>query len=173
MASSSTASRSIARKSSVPLLFVLPGRDRPSVVVREPVSLRDLPATIVDLTGLAGESPFPGRSLARLWRDSRFGAALRDADADGVISELSAPNPTNPSHGRSPAMRGPLISVAEDDYVYIRNQRDGREQLFHTLDDPGELVNLAKMESMQPRLRRFRERLAGHGTSRSRRSPTP
>jgi arylsulfatase A-like enzyme len=144
----------------VPLLFVLPGRGQSSVVVREPVSLRDLPATIVELTGLAGESPFPGKSLARLWRDSPSEAAPRVTDSGGVISELSAPNPTNPSQGRSPAMRGPLISVVEDDYVYIRNQRDGREQLFHELDDPGELVNLAKMESMEPRLKRFRERLA-------------
>jgi arylsulfatase A-like enzyme len=144
----------------VPLLFLVPGRGQSSVVVREPVSLRDLPATIVDLTGLAGKSPFPGRSLARLWRNSPSGAAPYVTDPDGVISELAAPNPINPSHGRSPAMRGPLISVVEEDYVYIRNQRDGREQLFHTLDDPGELVNLARMESMQPRLNRFRERLA-------------
>jgi hypothetical protein len=128
--------------------------------VREPVSLRDLPATIVDLTGLAGESPFPGRSLARFWRDSSSNADALGTDADAVISELSAPNPINPSHGRSPALRGPLISVAEEDYVYIRNQRDGREQLFHALDDPGELINLARMESMRPRLERFRERLA-------------
>ena len=157
----------------VPLLFILPGHDRPSAVVREPVSLRDLPATIVDLAGLSGDSPFPGRSMARLWREPASGAAPRDEDADGVISELSAPNPTSPSRGRSPAIRGPLISAVEDGYVYIRNQRDGREQLFHSPDDPGELVNLAKLESMQPRLRRFRERLAAHGTSRSRRAPTP
>jgi arylsulfatase A-like enzyme len=144
----------------VPLLFFLPGRGQSSVVVREPVSLRDLPATIVDLNGLVAESPFPGQSLARWWSESPAGTASRVADGGGVISELAAPNPTNPSQGRSPATRGPLISVVDDAYVYIRNQRDGREQLFHGLDDPGELVNLAKMEPMQPRLKRFRERLA-------------
>ncbi len=144
----------------VPLLCCVPGRDQTSIVVREPVSLRDLPATIVELTGLAGESPFPGQSLARLWRDSPSGEAPRGTDLHAVISELAAPNPINPSHGRSPATRGPLISLAEDDYVYIRNQRDGREQLFHAVDDPGELKNLAQIESMQPRLKRFRDRLA-------------
>jgi arylsulfatase A-like enzyme len=144
----------------VPLLFLLPGRGQSAVVVHEPVSLRDLPATIVELTGLAAESPFPGQSLARFWRNSPSGSVPRIADLDGVISELAAPNPTNPSHGRSPATRGPLISIAENDYVYIRNERDGREQLFHAVDDPGELKNLAQMESMQPRLKRFRERLA-------------
>ena len=37
----------------------------------ETVSLRDLPATIVDLAGQGSRAPFPGRSLARLWQDSR------------------------------------------------------------------------------------------------------
>jgi len=34
-------------------------------VVSDPVSLRDLPATFVDLLGFAQGSPFPGKSLAR------------------------------------------------------------------------------------------------------------
>jgi len=36
-------------------------------LARRPASLRDLPAAIADLTGRPGESPFPGRSLARLF----------------------------------------------------------------------------------------------------------
>ena len=53
----------------VPLLIVSPRQDRP-VNVGETISLRDLPATIVDLAG-HGTAPFPGRSLARLWRGPR------------------------------------------------------------------------------------------------------
>ena len=34
----------------------------------ETVSLRNLPATIVDLVGLEANSSFPGPSLADLWR---------------------------------------------------------------------------------------------------------
>ena len=49
----------------VPLLIVRPGRVAAGRVVAEPVSLRDLPATVVDLLGLADGSPFPGGSLAR------------------------------------------------------------------------------------------------------------
>jgi arylsulfatase A-like enzyme len=167
----------------VPLLFVLPpglrspvGRDKtedvssdgsrpapPSrggaTVVRDTVSLRDLPATIVDLVGLAPGAPFPGRSLARLWRDSSPGTAEGASRGDGALSELSVPNPLNPNQGRSPAARGPLVCLADGDYVYIRNERDGREQLFHERDDPDELVNLAKIKAMQPRLERLRERL--------------
>ena len=36
--------------------------------VNTPVSLRDLPATVVELLGLESGSPFPGRSLAAHWR---------------------------------------------------------------------------------------------------------
>jgi arylsulfatase A-like enzyme len=167
----------------VPLLFVLPSdlaspigpdksADMPAdgsrtvplspgraTVVRDTVSLRDLPATIVDLLGLTAGAPFRGRSLARLWRDSSSAAANDVCPADGAISELTLPNPTNPSQDRSPAARGPLVSLAEEDYVYIRHERDGHEQLFNERDDPGELSNLAKVESMRPRLERLRARL--------------
>jgi arylsulfatase A-like enzyme len=143
----------------VPLLINLPGRGRSPEVVRETVSLRDLPATIADLVGMADGAPFPGSSLARLWRDVRPAGASRVRDDDGAISELSGPNPTNPSQGRSPASRGSLVSVAEGDYVYIRNEGDGREQLFHESDDPDEQVNLAKVAAMRPRLVRLRRRL--------------
>src|SRR5262249_37650372 len=48
----------------VPLVILTPARRPSGGVVREAVSLRDLPATIVDLVGLRAGSPFPGRSLA-------------------------------------------------------------------------------------------------------------
>ena len=75
------------------------------------------------------------------------------------MSELSGPNPANPNQGRSPAARGPLISLAEGDYVYIRNEGDGREQLFHERDDPEELFNRARDDAMQPVLERLRQHL--------------
>jgi arylsulfatase A-like enzyme len=143
----------------VPLLIILPSRSRFRRVVRETVSLRDLPATIVDLVGLAAGSPFPGRSLAHWEPESSPGVAPGAGDRDGAISELSDPNPAKPSQGRSPAARGPLISLAEGDYVYIRNEGDGREQLFNERDDPGELFNRAGVEAMQPVLQQFRQRL--------------
>ena len=143
----------------VPLLIKLPSKAQAPVVVRRTVSLHDLPATIVDLAGVADGSPFPGRSLAHLWRGPAPGAATRDSNLEGAFSELSAPNPVNPSRGRSPAVRGPLVSLAQDDYVYIRNEGDGKEELFHERDDPRELVNLAGVEAMQPLLKRLRQAL--------------
>jgi arylsulfatase A-like enzyme len=143
----------------VPLLIILPGRGNSRQVVRETASLRDLPATITDLVGMKNDAPFPGSSLARLWRDVRHEGARRVRDDDVVISELEGPNPTYPSNGRSPASRGALVSLAEGDYVYIRNEGDGREQLFHESFDPDERDNLAKLEAMRPRLERLRRRL--------------
>ena len=52
----------------VPLVMVLPARNRPQGAIGEPVSLRDVPATIADLVGPGTKSPFPGRSLTRFWR---------------------------------------------------------------------------------------------------------
>jgi len=142
----------------VPLLIVLPARSQYQAVVRETVSLRDLAATITDLVGLRSGSPFPGQSLARLWRGPSSGVA--SVDGEVALSELADPNPGNPNQGRSPASRGPLVSLAEGDYVYIRNERDGAEELFNQRDDPLELTNLARSASKKAILQRFREHLA-------------
>ncbi len=51
----------------VPLVILSPAAPA-GRVVESPVSLRDLPATVVDLLGLSAASPFPGRSLAAYWK---------------------------------------------------------------------------------------------------------
>jgi hypothetical protein len=76
-----------------------------------------------------------------------------------VISELTAPNPSNPNQGRSPANRGPLVALAEGDYVYIRNEGDGAEELFNERDDPDETTNRARSEPLRPVLEQFRARI--------------
>jgi arylsulfatase A-like enzyme len=142
----------------VPLLILPPaGQDRSPAAVGEFVSLRDLPATVVDLIGVGDGSPFPGRSLAQSWADRPAGAPPSEADV--ARSELDSPNPSDPNRGRSPARRGPLVALAEGDFVYIRNAGDGREELFSRRDDPHELHDLAGAEAMLPVLRRFRNRL--------------
>jgi hypothetical protein len=85
------------------------------------------------------------------------------------LSELDAPNPSNSSHGRSPARRGPLISFAEGDFVYIRNEGDGKEQLFDEREDPRELSDRARSEAARAVVERFRElsrRVAGRSGKR-------
>jgi arylsulfatase A-like enzyme len=141
----------------VPLLIVLPTGSDSHAVVREPVSLRDLPATVVDLVGMKSGSPFPGRSLARLWRGSSSREAVRSDD--GVISELEDQNPGNPNHFRSLTSRSPLVSLAVGDFVYIRNQGDGSEELYNEREDPREFINRAQVEAMQPLVKRLRAQL--------------
>jgi arylsulfatase A-like enzyme len=156
----------------VPLVIVLPGHN-PSAAVSQPVSLRDLPATIVDLTAQGKGTPFPGRSLARLWRDS--GTPDPCTAGEGVISELASPNPYDPNQGRSPVHRGGLVSLTEGDYVYIRNEGDGSEELFNRLNDPNQFDNRAHRSAEQA----VKERLRTHldqirwGREISQRSPSP
>jgi arylsulfatase A-like enzyme len=143
----------------VPLLIVPPSGLNLPAVVGKTVSLRDLPATIVDLLGLGAGSPFPGKSLARFWRNSPSRIAETSPDTDPVVSELRSPNPLLPDRGRSPASRGPLISLADNKFVYIRNERDGSEQLFDERNDPQESSDRSGVESMRVVLDEFRRRL--------------
>jgi arylsulfatase A-like enzyme len=138
----------------VPLLICLPRQSRTARVVPQVVSLRDLAATIVDLVGQSAGSPFPGRSLADLWANSNIEPAVSTA-----FSELYTPNPRKANPGRSPAERGALIAVAEGDYTYIRNEGDGREELFNEREDPQELSNRAGLRDMKPLLEQFRKQV--------------
>ncbi|HEX3450902.1 MAG TPA: hypothetical protein VHS97_21790, partial [Isosphaeraceae bacterium] len=61
--------------------------------------------------------------------------------------------------GRSPASQGPLVSLAERDFVYIRNEGDGSEQLFNQRSDPQEIDDRSRFESMRPVLEGFRNSL--------------
>jgi len=142
----------------VPLLVVSPLGGRSQKVVKDWVSLRDIPATVADLVSPATASPFPGRPLTRFWRETPAALAA-SAAGDAVLSELSAPNPSDPNQGRSPAHRGPLISLAAGGHVYIRNQGDGSEELFNEDEDPHELLNRARVDGMLPVLEGFRNRL--------------
>ncbi len=72
----------------VPLLIVPPaGSPTSAVRVAEPVSPRDLPATVADLVGKATQSPFPGLSLRRFWDPEDF----TSVEGDSPVSELKLP----------------------------------------------------------------------------------
>ena len=144
----------------VPLLFVLPSGSQLPAIVRNTVSLRDLPATIVELVGLAAASPFPGRSLASLWYQSSQENAGSGGEGipDGAISELwvqirpirvKADRPHLEAHW-SPWPKAIWFSF---------ETADGTEELFNERDDPRELVNRAGIKEMKPVLQRIRQRL--------------
>jgi arylsulfatase A-like enzyme len=116
----------------VPLIVWLPGGSHAGLRVRQPVSLRALPATIADLAGVP-DSPFPGSSLAGAWN----GAGLAP---DTVLSELPHPQPTAVRGGKR-LPRGPMVSVVLDSLQYLR-YADGSEEVFDIVADPREQNDL-------------------------------
>ena len=135
----------------VPLVMVGPGVPA-GVVVEAPASLRDIPATVSSFLLTGRRSPFPGQSLARYWSNPS------DDPPDLARSEVNLPPEDDPNGGRSPARRGPLLSLVDATHHYIRD-RDGHEQLFDLLADPDEAHDLALLPESAPILGRFRAAL--------------
>ena len=125
----------------VPMLIFFPPAVPAGRTVAEPVSLRSLPATVVDLLGLTPGSQFPGRSLAPLWS---AGASPGGTETDPAYSELTETG---------------LQALRAGHQVYIR-AGDGSEQLFDVAEDPGETRNLANSETARGDLERFRGHLS-------------
>ena len=101
----------------VPLLIRFPREVPKGRVVREAVSLRDLPATVLDLAGLEGHSVFPGQSLSASWGEVLPAGARRAAPP---FSELAAPIETAIAKPSSPETSGSVQAVVVEKYVYIR-----------------------------------------------------
>jgi arylsulfatase A-like enzyme len=139
----------------VPLVIVDPKKAPAGRRVVEPVSLRDIPATVVDLLALARTAPFPGRSLARFWADNE--PAVARAGEPLLIETGKPPNFTN--QGREPVAKGPMQSLVADGMHYIR-AADGLEELYLLSSDPEERSNLAVSSFATETLQRFRTRLS-------------
>ena len=114
----------------VPLYVRFPNRVPANRRVDATVSLRDLPATIVDLAGVAA-APFPGTSLATTWSGA--------SSASPAFAEVRrAPNVSS----AYPTSRGSITSLTDSSGHYIR-YGDGAEELFAWRVDPAETRNLA------------------------------
>jgi choline-sulfatase len=108
--------------SRIPLIVDYPGAAPRSVAT--PVSLLDLPATLIDIAGQAPARPLDGRSLLPALR----GEALADVP---VISEY---------HGEGIMRPCFMVRLGPWKYIYIHRSAP---QLFHMERDPGEWDNLA------------------------------
>jgi arylsulfatase A-like enzyme len=139
----------------VPLVILSPtapaGR-----LVNNPVSLSDVPATIVDLLGLSAGSPFPGRSLTAYW----------GARAAGVDPQITTPafseradDTALTSHPTNTFSAGWFqMSMVASGKHYTRDAL-GQEQLYELGDDPLELIDLMKSPGGEQKVKNFRAML--------------
>jgi arylsulfatase A-like enzyme len=143
----------------VPLIVVPPGGAPSPSVVTEPVSLRDLAATIVDIAGVRAGSPFPGVSLVKFWNASLRGPSTKPTRPSSVLSELAPENPLDSGSSGSTTRAWPIGALIEGDWSYIRRESERLELLFNLREDPGELRNLANDTAVRPTLERMRHAL--------------
>jgi arylsulfatase A-like enzyme len=116
----------------VPLIMRYPGHVPADHRVSQPVSLRDLAATIVDVTGVGADGDVPGVSLAATWRDSTArGSPLFSAVERGVRADSTLP-----------FAHGDMVSLIDGGWHYIRNNGTHKEQLYRFAQDPEELTDL-------------------------------
>jgi arylsulfatase A-like enzyme len=121
----------------VPLVILSPGAPAGRVVT-DPVSLRDVPATVVDQLGLADGSPFPGRSLAAYWW---LPPGASPPEVTPGLSEEASAAAFKPDHERGPGGGFKLSLVALGRH-YMRDGA-GSEQLYDLFTDGIERINLA------------------------------
>jgi arylsulfatase A-like enzyme len=138
----------------VPLVIVDPGVVPTDRMITEPVSLRDLPATVVDLLGLSREAQFPGQSLTRFW--NRPDRAFL-SPAEPLLMETGKPLFLT-NEGREPAASGPMKALVAGGLHYIRSG-DGSEELYNLETDRNEQNNLAGIPSAAATLQSFRAAL--------------
>jgi arylsulfatase A-like enzyme len=131
----------------VPLVIRLPGGSFRGIRIRRPVSLCDLPATLLDLAGAAGQ--LPGKSWVGLWtgraEQKEGNAALAGEPIFAALRPLISPLKGN-FH---------MDAVVWDRYWYIRDHA-GNEELFDWLRDRDERVNLVALSGFAPILERCR-----------------
>lgn len=138
----------------IPLFVVHPETAPAGRRIAHPVSLRDVPSTVLDLVGAGGDSPFPGPSLASTWIDDPGGVD----DPEPVLVEVDRADRVPPEAGDVPARLGPMRSVVARGRAYILNG-DGREELYDLEGDPEEANDLAGSPGAEDELDLFRGKL--------------
>jgi arylsulfatase A-like enzyme len=138
----------------VPLVIVGTKGVPPGRTIGEPVSLCDIPATIVDLLGFGRDGSFPGRSVARYWNHPDQSAAIMP---EPLFMETIKPE-VLANQGREPAAKGPMKSIVAGGMHYIQTA-DGLEELYVLESDPEEKSNVASASNAQPVLERLRAAL--------------
>lgn len=138
----------------VPLIVRFPGKVQKGQRIQQPVSLRDIPSTVLGLIGIPNnENNFSGQSLGRYFQQESGKAA---ANEDQIIfSELEEASWIDAWY---PASKGNMKSLLNDKYHYIWSE-NGTEELYDLKSDPKELINLSKNTEAQNTMEMFRNEL--------------
>jgi arylsulfatase A-like enzyme len=139
----------------VPLVILSPSAPA-GRVVDAPVSLRDLPATVVEQLGLSAGSPFPGRSLAAYWH-AEIGQ-VQEAIATAALSEVADATALEPQLENGHGHGALQLSLVASGHHYLRNVT-GAELLYDLERDPFERVNLMDSPSGDQAVEVFRKKL--------------
>lgn len=110
----------------VPLVMRFPRRIPANTVIADPVSLRDIARTLLDLAGVPDSAHFPGATLARHWER----APDTSLPPETILAEMYS------SDGNVP------FSVLKDGFLYT-TWYDGKPELYNFRNDPRARVNLA------------------------------
>jgi arylsulfatase A-like enzyme len=135
----------------VPLVISFPSRVPAGTRVHEPVTLRNIPATVVDLIKFKGKPFFPGDSFLQHWSGGRFPGRATTPLLSEVHKSMNQVE-------WFPVMKGDMQSLVMDGRHYIKNG-DGREELYDFENDPAEERDLADSEEGRRALERFRRSL--------------
>jgi iduronate 2-sulfatase len=139
----------------VPLIVRAPGIAKPGGRVDHPVSLIDLYPTLIDLCGLTGDT-----------QKNERGHALEGYSLRPFLENPQTENWTGPDEvltalykwakHYNPAEQS--YALRAKDWRYIR-YANGKEELYHTAEDPYEWHNLADKPEQLAQLNFFRRRL--------------
>jgi len=133
----------------VPLLIFFSGVIPREISVPDPVSLQDIPATIMDLLKVKSKVVFHGESLARHW-NGRLNPSVPETDT--LASEVRFRPDVLKSY---PLFKGNMQSLVNGRYHYIKNG-DGHEELYDFEEDPLEKNDLVQSEQGRQILGRLR-----------------
>jgi arylsulfatase A-like enzyme len=137
----------------VPLLVFYPPSVPGGVRVGRQVTLRDIPATLLELAKVPRDSAIGGTSLAGTWKDSAFAAST-------VFSELDKSMRRSQDNKNARGAMKALIS----DTAHVIRDGVGRVEAYAYRADPEEKVDLAKAPSARDTFRTMLEQeVARHG----------
>ncbi len=139
----------------VPLFIIYPPTVPAGLVMRAPVSLRDVPATILHLAEQDNDLQIPGTTLSRQWTSARSGS---EEAPTMVLSEVEDISLESPTPGISAADHGPKRALTRNEGVYIVNG-SGYEELYDLNSDPDELHDLSSESTARTVLPTFRDSL--------------